>query len=84
MSIQAMHLQGAERTAQTLRQTQSATAGSGAVTAEHRTQDQVEISDQSRKLAASLSEPTVELQLSPARLREMLTAKPAATPPVSE
>lgn len=84
MSIQAIQLRGAERTAQTVRQTQSAQAVSGAASAnstastERRNQDQVEVSDQARKLAASLGEPTVELQLSPAKLRQMLEAAESA------
>ena len=91
MSIQAIQLRGAERTAQTVRQTQSAVAVSGAAsanataTAERRNQDQVEVSDQARKLAAALGEPTVELQLSPAKLREMLVAaESAVAAPASE
>lgn len=78
MSIQALQMRLAERTTQMVRPTQSAVAVSGAVTAAgaatatSRFQDQVQVSDQARKLAAALGESEVELQLSPAKLRELV------------
>lgn len=87
MSIQAIQMRAAERTTQMVRPTQSAVAVSGAVTASgastatSRFQDQVQVSDQARKLAAALGEAEVELKLSPAKLREMMVvAAPAAAP----
>lgn len=80
MSIQAIQMRVAERTSQMVRPTQSAIAVSGAVTASgastatSRFQDQVQVSDQARKLAAALGEAEVELKLSPAKLREMVVA----------
>lgn len=85
MSIQALQMRVAERTSQMVRPTQSAVAVSGAVTASgaatatSRFQDQVQVSDQARKLAASLGEAEVELKLSPAKLREMMVVAPVET-----
>jgi hypothetical protein len=68
------------------RPTQSAVAVSGAVTATgaatatSRFQDQVQVSDQARKLAASMGEGEVELKLSPAKLREMMVTSTDAAP----
>lgn len=82
MSIQALQMRLAERTSQMVRPTQSAVAVSGAVTASgastatSRFQDQVQVSDQARKLSAALAEAEVELQLSPAKLREMVVDAP--------
>jgi hypothetical protein len=49
-----------------------------AATQASRSQDQVEVSDQARQLAATVTSAEVELQLSPARLREMMAAEEAA------
>lgn len=82
MSIQAIQMRVAERTSQMVRPTQSAVAVSGAVqasgasTATSRFQDQVQVSDQARKLSAALGEGEVELKLSPAKLREMMVVAP--------
>jgi hypothetical protein len=90
MSIQALQMRVAERTSQMARPTQSAVAISGAVTAAgaatatSRFQDQVQLSDQARKLSASLGQAEVELQLSPEKLREMMGPAAPVSSPQSE
>lgn len=78
MSIEAIQMRVAQPTDSSARPNVSASAvsgaaaASGASTENRRFQDQVEVSDQARQLAADLGQPEVELQLSPAKLREMM------------
>jgi hypothetical protein len=76
MSIQALQMRVAERPSQVGGPTASAGAAAAGsrVAASQVVQDQVQVSDQARKLSAALATAEVELQLSPAKLREMLDA----------
>lgn len=84
MSIQAIQMQSAQRAEASVRSGPAAVAVSGAAAATtgaadaRRSQDQVEVSDQARELAARAAEAEIELQLSPAKLREMLGKAAAA------
>lgn len=49
-----------------------ATAASTGAADSRRLQDQVQVSDQARQLAAQIAEAEVELQLSPAKLQEIM------------
>lgn len=80
MSIQALQLRIAERPAERASgysfPAAPASAGSAAAGAEsNRSPDLVEVSSQGRRMADALSQAQVELQLSPARLRELMAAK---------
>jgi hypothetical protein len=84
MSIQAIQMRAAQPAESGSRSGASAVAFNGAAAASNgasasrRSQDQVEVSDQARELAARMGQPEVELQLSPARLREMVGKAEAA------
>ncbi len=86
MSIQALQMRVAERPSQVAGPTAlagAAAAGNGSA-ASIAAQDQVQVSDQARKLSAALATAEVELQLSPAKLREMLDAGEPIPGPSSE
>jgi hypothetical protein len=75
MSIQALQMRVADRPSQQAGPVPATGTGAiaGAAGSSSIPQDQVQLSDQARKLSAALATAEVELQLSPARLREIMT-----------